>query len=67
MDSVKDAEQRLIRWRLKLQDYEYTFKYKPGKLNINADALSRNPIQNNAATLKQIQELTPRIMPMFTR
>ena len=67
MDSVKDAEQRLIRWRLKLQDYEYTFKYKPGKLNINADALSRNPVQNNAATLKQIQELPPRIMPMFTR
>ena len=44
IDSVKDPGQRLIRWRLKLRDYEYTFKYKPGKLNTNADALSRNPV-----------------------
>ena len=44
IDSIKDPGQRLIRWRLKLRDYEYTFKYKPGKLNTNADALSRNPV-----------------------
>ena len=67
IDSVKDPRQRLIRWRLKLQDYEYTFKYKPGKLNIKADALSRNPVENKATTLKQIEETTPRIMPIFTR
>ena len=47
----------LIRWRLKLQDCEYTLKYKTGKLNINADALCPNPIQNNATTLKEIEEL----------
>ena len=67
IDSAKDPGQRLIRWRLKLQDYEYAFKCKPGKLNINADALSRNSVENNAAALKQIQELPPRIMPMFIR
>ena len=27
----------------KFTGYEYTFKYKSGKLNCNADALSRNP------------------------
>ena len=33
-----------MRWMFKFTGYEYTFKYKPGKLNCNADALSRNPI-----------------------
>ncbi|XP_011686433.1 PREDICTED: protein starmaker-like [Wasmannia auropunctata] len=35
----------LMRWRLKLAEYEYEIKYKPGKKNKNADALSRNPIE----------------------
>jgi len=33
-----------MRWNLKLAEYEYEIKYKPGKKNKNADALSRNPI-----------------------
>jgi len=33
-----------MRWKLKLAEYEYEIKYKPGKKNKNADALSRNPI-----------------------
>ena len=45
---VKDQGQRLIRWRLKLRDYEYEFRYKPGNLNTNADALSRNQILENS-------------------
>ncbi|KAL0098832.1 hypothetical protein PUN28_020777 [Cardiocondyla obscurior] len=35
---------RLARWRIKLSEYEYEIIYKPGKINANADALSRNPI-----------------------
>src|SRR5436190_12002542 len=40
-----DPTSRLMRWRLKLAEYEYEIKYKPGKKNKNADALSRNPIE----------------------
>lgn len=43
MHSRKDPGQRLMRWMFKFINYNYTFKYKPGKLNCNADALSRNP------------------------
>jgi hypothetical protein len=39
--SVKDPTSRLLRWRLKLEEYEYKVKYKKGSSNTNADALSR--------------------------
>ena len=35
---------RLARWKIKLSEYQYEICYKPGKVNANADALSRNPI-----------------------
>jgi hypothetical protein len=38
--SVKDLSSRLLRWRLKLEEYEYEVKYKKGSSNTNADALS---------------------------
>jgi len=43
MFSVKDPSSRLLRWRLLLEEYDYTIAYKAGKKNVNADALSRNP------------------------
>lgn len=30
-----------MRWRLKLEEYEYEIIYKAGRMNVNADALSR--------------------------
>ncbi|CAK9811734.1 Retrovirus-related Pol polyprotein from transposon 297 [Anthophora quadrimaculata] len=45
MHNVKDPSSRLVRWRLKLAEYEYRVIYKEGKTNMNADALSRNPVQ----------------------
>lgn len=44
--SVKDPGSRLVRWRLKLEEFEYNIVYKSGKSNTNADALSRPPIMN---------------------
>lgn len=42
--SVKDPTSRLLRWRLKLAEYDYKISYKSGKTNLNADALFRNPV-----------------------
>ena len=39
--NVKDPSSRLLRWRLKLEEYDYEVVYKPGARNTNADALSR--------------------------
>lgn len=46
MNSVKDPTSRLLRWRLKLAEFDYNITYRPGKINTNADALSRNPIKS---------------------
>lgn len=44
--SVKDPGSRLIRWRLKMEQYNYEIIYKPGRVNSNADYLSRIPAGN---------------------
>lgn len=43
LNGLKDPISRLGRWKIKLSEYDYEIKYKPGKINSNADALSRNP------------------------
>ena len=39
--------QRIARWRILLNEYEYCIDYMPGKLNSCADWLSRLPAQKN--------------------
>ncbi|CAK1591460.1 unnamed protein product [Parnassius mnemosyne] len=43
---LKEPNARLTRWKLKLSEYDFTVKYKSGKSNTNADALSRVEIHN---------------------
>ena len=52
--NCKDPSSRLVRWRLKLEEYDYEIIYKPGRINSNADALSRIPLQtiNSIITIK---------------
>lgn len=64
LHSVKDPTSRLVRWRLKLAEYEYDVIYKAGKTNVNADALSRNPVEakttrEDAQVLPVDQDTTP--------
>jgi hypothetical protein len=39
--SVKDPGSRLLRWRIKLEEYDYEIVFKKGVSNTNADALRR--------------------------
>jgi hypothetical protein len=39
--NIKDPGSRLLRWRIKLEEYDYEIIYKKGTSNTNADALSR--------------------------
>lgn len=50
LHSVKGPISRLIRWRLKLAEYDYRVIYKAGKTNCNADALSRNPVEHETVS-----------------
>lgn len=54
--NAKDPGGRLLRWRLKLEEYNYEIIYKPGRINSNADALSRNPV--NAITHSNLNKTT---------
>jgi hypothetical protein len=44
MAEKKSFNPRLLRWSLHLQGFDYTIKYRSGKLNKDGDALSRFPV-----------------------
>ena len=45
---TKDLTGRLARWSLKLQEFTFEVRYRPGAANANADALSRLPVISSA-------------------
>lgn len=54
--NVKDPGSKLVRWRLKLEEYDYEIIFKPGRANTNADCLSRlpcNEVQINFNIIKE--------------
>ena len=44
LNKVKKPNSRLFKWSLKLSQYDFEIKYKPGIQNVEADSLSRSPI-----------------------
>ena len=44
LNTMKDNNPRLTRWYLFLQPYQFEVEHRPGKLNGNADALSRGSL-----------------------
>lgn len=69
LNKIKEPNSRLIRWRLKLEEFDFNIVYKKGKENFVADALSRIEINfgetesispqvgNDSANLKDFEEL----------
>lgn len=56
--NVNDPGSRLIRWRLKLEEYNYKIIHKAGRANANADALSRNMPRDTSQTKKEKEVLS---------
>lgn len=61
---ISDPSSRLLRWRLKLEEYDFTISHIPGTQNVVADSLSRIPqiaaITRSQATLSQIDQPKPK-------
>lgn len=55
--SVNNSGSRLIRWRLKLKEYDYVILHKSGRANANTNALSRNVIATVNVMSEEREEL----------
>ena len=55
LDKLKDESSRLTRWALTLQPYNFVVTHRPGRLNANADGLSRQAWEMNEAPHQQQQ------------
>lgn len=58
--SIKDIDNRLARWRLKQEEYDYEIIYKPDKINKNADALTRIKINHDESVDLNKQKSLPK-------
>ena len=73
LNSSASASSRLARWKLKLSDYSFDIRHKPGKDNVNADVLSRAEIvcaieyAQNETDMKRMQEEDVRIKEILKR
>ena len=59
LHNIKDPGSKLLRWRLRLAEYDYDVIYKKGTINTNADALSRNPFMEIEPDFYDTQDPLP--------
>lgn len=65
LGSFKNPEGQLARWFEVLSQYDITIKFRPGRLNSNADAISRIPCDNCPHCSKQeMLDARPRLVHM---
>ena len=48
IDKLKDNKSRIMRWVMRLQEFTFEVKHRPGKLNGNADGPSRTPLDSTS-------------------
>lgn len=74
LTDLKNCSARLSRWKLRLSEYSFNIIHKPGKLNINADALSRMyeinsmneiPAKLSFNEIKSLQQNDTEIIKLF--
>lgn len=65
--TAKDGNARILKWRLRLAEYEYDVIHKPGKINSNADVLSRNPVETVHITTRAQKEKEKNLLPLDDR
>lgn len=63
--NAKDPNSKMVRWRLKLEEFDYDVFYKEGKMNKIADALSRIP-NVNVATVNSTTNPNEQIIDFLT-
>ena len=56
---------RIERWALRLQPYDFTVEYKPGKSN-PSDYMSRHPIQENQTTCSRASKIAEKYVNFIT-
>lgn len=57
LDSLKEPNSKLQRWKIKLNEFDYVIEHVKGKHNSAADALSRLSAQNEIETNNNEEEL----------
>jgi len=53
LNSIESPSERIARWALEFQQYDFEIAYRKGQLNVVADVLSRQPLPE---TLRGIKE-----------
>ncbi len=54
------------RWIAELADYNFTIKYRPGRIHRDADVLSRMPLDMESYMQACLQEASPRVIAAVT-